>query len=48
MDGQANPRLCVAALLPFNNGDPDWGSFERMLIWMTKCADFWRRDYFRT
>ena len=39
MNDQSNPRLCVAALLPFKDGQPDWGSFERMLQWMMKCAD---------
>ena len=38
IDDHSNPRLCVAALLPFKDGKPDWGSFERMLVWMTKCA----------
>ena len=38
MNDQSNPRLCVAALLPFKDGQPDWGSFERMLQWMVKCA----------
>jgi len=37
-DDHSNPRLCVAALLPFKKGQPDWGSFERMLHWMMKCA----------
>ena len=37
-DDHSNPRLCVAALLPFQKGQPDWGSFERMLHWMMKCA----------
>ncbi|MDG0964078.1 MAG: hypothetical protein P8O23_03380 [Opitutales bacterium] len=37
-DDHANPRLCVAALLPFKDGQPDWESFERMLVWMSKCA----------
>ena len=40
IDTRSDPRLCVAALLPFHQGEPDWGSFERMLIWMNKCADF--------
>lgn len=38
MNTHSSPRLCVAALLPFNNGQPDWRSFERMLAWMTACA----------
>ena len=39
MDGHSKPRLCVAALLPFKNGQPDWGSFEKMLHWMMECAN---------
>ena len=38
IDEHSNPRLCVAALLPFRNGLPDWASFENMLHWMMKCA----------
>ena len=38
-DSSSEARLCVAALLPFKDGRPDWGSFERMLAWMRKCAD---------
>ena len=38
IDDQSNPRLCVAALLPFKGGNPDWGSFEKMLHWMMTCA----------
>ncbi len=39
VDAASSPRLCVAALLPFKDAQPDWESFERMLQWMTKCAD---------
>ncbi len=38
-DHSSRTRLCVAALLPFKDGRPDWGSFERMLQWMKKCAE---------
>jgi len=38
MDATAKPRLCVAALLPFLDGKPDWASFEKMLGWMNTCA----------
>ena len=38
LDDQSSPRLCVAALLPFKGGEPDWGSFEKMLHWMMICA----------
>jgi dihydrodipicolinate synthase/N-acetylneuraminate lyase len=37
-DPLSKPRLCVAALLPFHDRKPDWQSFERMLIWMSDCA----------
>ena len=39
VDNRSNPRLCVAALLPFKDGQPDWRSFERMLVWMYQCAN---------
>ena len=39
VDVSSRPRLCVAALLPFLDGKPDWCSFERMLAWMHACAD---------
>ena len=38
-DYHSKPRLCVAALLPFKKGQPDWASFEKMLQWMMKCAN---------
>ena len=38
-DYHSKPRLCVAALLPFKKGQPDWASFEKMLHWMMKCAN---------
>ena len=41
MDSSSKPRLCVAALLPFTRGKPDWKSFERMLAWMSNCADYY-------
>ena len=37
-DDISRPRLCVAALLPFQGGQPDWASFEKMLRWMTACG----------
>ena len=40
IDSRSSSRLCVAALLPFKDGQPDWGSFERMLVWMHECANF--------
>jgi hypothetical protein len=38
-DDASSPRLCVAALLPFRDRQPDWASFEKMLHWMMKCAN---------
>ena len=38
-DPNSNPRLCVAALLPFRDAQPDWRSFERMLLWMNESAN---------
>ncbi len=43
-DYEANPRLCVAALLPFLDGQPDWGGFEKSLRWMTSCAETYDID----
>ena len=39
LDSVSSPRLCVAALLPFKEGNPDWASFEGMLAWMSNCAE---------
>ena len=38
LDSRSSSRLCVAALLPFRDSQPDWGSFDRMLVWMHECA----------
>ena len=38
LDSRSISRLCVAALLPFKDSQPDWGSFDRMLVWMHECA----------
>ena len=40
IDTRSISRLCVAALLPFKDGQPDWPSFENMLVWMYECANF--------
>ncbi len=40
VDSRSDPRLCVAALLPFKDAQPDWRSFERMLVWMNECANY--------
>jgi len=44
LDDTAKPRLCVAVLLPFKEGQPDWGSFENMLRWMTACGEHFGVD----
>ena len=31
-------RLCVATLLPFQNGEPDWEGFETSIRWMINAA----------
>ncbi len=33
-----NARLCVATLLPFQAGKPDWDGFERSIRWMQACG----------
>ncbi len=38
-DHQSKARLCVATLLPFKNGQPDWDGFERSIRWMIACAE---------
>jgi len=38
VDHQSRPRLCVAALLPFRDGRPDWVGFSRCIRWMQKSA----------
>lgn len=37
-DHAARPRLCVAALLPFQEGQPDWAGFVRCVQWMREAA----------
>ncbi len=32
-------RLCVATLLPFREGKPDWDGFERSIAWMLRCGE---------
>ena len=34
-------RLCVATLLPFKEGKPDWDGFERSIAWMLKCGEYY-------
>ncbi|MEO0446125.1 MAG: hypothetical protein AAF191_08625 [Verrucomicrobiota bacterium] len=38
-DHTRNPRLCVATLLPFRGGKPDWEGFENSIRWMQACGD---------
>ena len=38
IDTRSSSRICVAALLPFKDGQPIWPSFENMLVWMYECA----------
>ena len=39
VDHSNNARLCVATLLPFKDGKPDWDGFERSIQWMQTSAD---------
>lgn len=32
-------RLCVATLLPFKDGQPDWGGFENSIRWMLAAGE---------
>lgn len=41
VDHTAKARLCVATLLPFNNGQPDWEGFTRSVRWMQECGDYY-------
>ena len=38
-DHRTESRLCVAVLLPFDGGKPDWDGFEKSLRWMFSCAE---------
>src|SRR3954463_15793914 len=38
VDHTTRPRLCVAALLPFAQGQPDWAGFVRCIEWMRAGA----------
>jgi dihydrodipicolinate synthase/N-acetylneuraminate lyase len=38
VDHQTRARLCVATLLPFADGKPDWEGFERSIAWMRDSA----------
>ncbi len=43
-DHQTKARLCVATLLPFENGKPDWEGFERSIAWMIQCGEHYNID----
>lgn len=38
VDHQTKSRLCVAALLPFKDKQPDWAGFEKSIAWMLESA----------
>lgn len=39
VDHDSKARLCVATLLPFKDGKPDWEGFVRSVAWMKACGD---------
>jgi dihydrodipicolinate synthase/N-acetylneuraminate lyase len=39
VDHTSKARLCVATLLPFRDGKPDWEGFENSIRWMITCAE---------
>ncbi|MDF1823441.1 MAG: hypothetical protein P1U68_02305 [Verrucomicrobiales bacterium] len=39
VDHQRSSRLCVATLLPFKNGEPDWEGFESSIRWMLAAGE---------
>ena len=39
VDHENPARLCVATLLPFQDGEPDWEGFDRSVAWMLKCGE---------
>ncbi len=43
-DHTTRARLCIATLLPFKNGKPDWQGFENSVRWMQACADHYETD----
>ena len=38
VDHHTRARLCVAALLPFKDKQPDWAGFEKSIAWMLDAA----------
>ncbi len=41
VDHTTKARLCVAALLPFKDQQPDWEGFERSIAWMLESARYY-------
>lgn len=39
VDHTTKARLCVATLLPFNQGRPDWAGFTKSVRWMQQCGE---------
>lgn len=39
VDHETKARLCVATLLPFKDGKPDWEGFVRSIDWMRKAGE---------
>lgn len=44
VDHRSKARICVATLLPFVKGQPDWDGFERSVRWMLKCGEYFGVD----
>ncbi len=43
-DHRTTARLCVATLLPFKDGQPDWAGFEKSIAWMLNCGEHYGID----
>ena len=39
IDHHTKARICVATILPFRDGQPDWAGFENSVRWMLTCAE---------
>lgn len=39
VDHTTKARLCVATLLPFKDGQPDWAGFTKSVRWMQQCGE---------
>jgi dihydrodipicolinate synthase/N-acetylneuraminate lyase len=44
VDHHSESRFCVATLLPFADGTPDWAGFERSIQWMLTCGSHYGVD----